>query len=232
MDDDRSAEAGLQLLLLPGVFLSIVLIGWENLRGKLGLLALLSFLGGNLSLFFSSVLGLILQVEADGLLEVDLDGAALIWSLEGVVDLTIDLGSVERTITVIEGPGHTTGVESLLEGCLRLIPQIIASQTVLGPGRQLQLESESKDGVHVLEEVEHVLDLTGDLLGRAENVTVILLEASNSDKSAKGTRDLISVKHAKISVTKRQVTIAVHTMFEHDAVRWAVHRLKTEAGTL
>ena len=116
MDDDRSAEAGLQLLLLPGVFLSIVLIGWEDLRGKLGLLALLSFLGGNLSLFFSSVLGLILQVEADGLLEVDLDGATLVWSLEGVVDLTIDLGSVERTITVIEGPGHATGVESLLEG--------------------------------------------------------------------------------------------------------------------
>ena len=82
----------------------------------------------------------------------------------------------------------------------------------------MQLESESEDGVDVFQEVESVLNLLLNLLFGAENVTIVLLESPDTNKTAKGTGDLISMKHAKICVAQRQVTIAVHSVREHHAM--------------
>ena len=108
MHNDWPAEARLELLFLPGVLLSVILIGWEDLRVELCLLlvCLGPFLGYS-SLLLCRGLALILQVEANRLLEVDLDRSALVLPLQGIVDLAIDFGSVEGAITMVERPGQS-----------------------------------------------------------------------------------------------------------------------------
>lgn len=65
---------------MPGVFLAVVLIRRELLRGKL-LLRQRIFVRSIGCLLFCCILGLVLQVKADRLLEVDLNSTALVLSL-------------------------------------------------------------------------------------------------------------------------------------------------------
>ena len=75
----------------------------------------------------------------------------------------------------------------------------------------------------MLEEVERIDDLLTDLIGRTEDVSIILLEASNSDETTESTGDFISVKYTEISVTEGQVTITVDTVLKHHAMSGAIH---------
>ena len=229
MNDDGPAEAGLELLLVPRVVLRVVLVGWEVLRGQLDLLLLVLRGGG---LLLCRILGLVLQVEADRLLEVELDGSALVRPVQRVVDLDVDLGPVKGSVAVVEGPLEAAIVQGDLKCTLCLVPQFITAKPVLWPRRQLQLEREVKDGVNVLQEVQTVRNLARDLIRCAENVSIILLEPSDTDQSTEGTRDLVSVQSAEIGVAQGQVTIAVDAMREEHAMRGAIHGLKTETGPL
>jgi hypothetical protein len=65
---------------------------------------------------------LVLQIEADGLLEVNLNRAALVFSLERIVHLNVDLGSVESAIAVVVCPWLSNTVESILQRSLGLVP--------------------------------------------------------------------------------------------------------------
>lgn len=226
VDDNRATEARLERHLVPREGTSIVLIGGEFLRGHL-LLGLGDVLEG--SLLFCSVFMLILEVKAEGLLEVDLNGTALVLSAQRIVDLDIDLGTIEGSITVVESPGLTELDESFLEGSLSLIPLLLRAESVVRPRRQLELVGKAEDAINVFEEVQTGKDLLTDLFCRAEDVSIILLEATNTNETTEGARDLVTVKNAEISVAERKVTVAVDAMFEHNAMSRAVHGLETRA---
>lgn len=115
MNNDRAAETGLESVLLPHELIFVILVRKELLRVELHFAFLLVLVGGVGGLFLGSAFGLILQVEADGLLEINLDGTTLVLSLKGVVNLHVDLGTVESTVTVIESPRLSEGVKSLLK---------------------------------------------------------------------------------------------------------------------
>jgi len=220
VNDDWAFETWLKRHLSPCEFLGVVIVRLEHLRVKL-LLFLRLVLEG--FLFLSSSLTLILKVETNRLLEIDLNSTALVLSLKSIVDLNIDLGSVESTITMVESPGDAGFVKSILEGLLSDIPSLLRSEFVLGTGGELKLESESENGVDVKQEVQSVGDLILDLLHGTEDMGVILLEASNSDKTAQGAGDFVSVKDTEVSVSQRKITITVDTLFEHDAMSGTVH---------
>ena len=112
MHNDRSLETGLKSVLVPSVVLVVHVVLLENLVGKFRLLLILLIV--SVGLLFSSILSLVLQVESDGLLEIALDGTALMLSLKSIAYLNIDLGSVESAITVVESPGSSKFIECLL----------------------------------------------------------------------------------------------------------------------
>ena len=134
-----------------------------------------------LHLLISATLRLVLQVESDRLLEVNLDGAALVLSFERIEYLHINLWAIKGSITMIIGPGHCKLFQSLPEGLFSLIPLFVGTKSVLRPSRQLKLEGKSKDAVDVLQEVERADDLLPDLVRSAEDVRIVLLEASYAD---------------------------------------------------
>lgn len=126
VDDHWSFEAWLKRHLVPGVLLGVVLIRRELLRVK-NFLDLLVLVGSIGSLFLSSVLVLILKVESDWLLEINLNSSTLILSLEGVVDLNVNLWAIESAITVVESPGSANFVQGRLEGLFSNIPLLFSS---------------------------------------------------------------------------------------------------------
>jgi hypothetical protein len=60
---------------------------------------------------------------------------------------------------------------------------------------------------------------------------VILLESSDSDETAEGTRNLITMKHTEICVPQWQVTITVNTVLEQNTVGRTVHGFQAKTGT-
>lgn len=81
------------------------------------------------------LLGLVLEVEANGQLEVELHSAALVRTLEGVVDLNVDLGPVEGSVSWVLLPRLAELVERFREGSLRLIPHGVVAELVCGACR-------------------------------------------------------------------------------------------------
>ena len=107
MDHDRATESRLERLFFPGVLHVVVFIRREILRSELffNRLAVFSLIM-YVHLLVSGAFRLVLQVESDGLLEVNLDGAALVLAVERIVHLHVNLWSVEGSITMVKGPGH------------------------------------------------------------------------------------------------------------------------------
>lgn len=181
VNDDGSAETGLECMLMPHELVFVILIGKELLRREHLLGLLFALVGSVGSLLLSSSLGLILQVEADGLLEVDLDRTTLVLSLEGVINLHVDLWAVEGTVTMVESPRLTECVKCFFKSSFSLVPKFIGSEPILRARGQLELHLESEDTVHMHEEVKGVVNFLGNLVGSAENVSIILLEATNTN---------------------------------------------------
>lgn len=132
MNDNRSTEARLECLFVPRVLLLIILVWREGLTGKLRLLSRIILLLLAIGfLLLSGSLRLVLQVEADGLLEVTLDRTALMSLLERAQHLNVNLGAVEGTITMVVGPWLAEVVKSSLKCQFGLVPLLLSSETVL-----------------------------------------------------------------------------------------------------
>lgn len=162
MQDDRASEAGLELLLVPRVVLTVVFIRQEFLGrkdrcGVLDALLLLAPLGRCvLRLLLRRGLTLVLQVEAYRQLEVDLQGAALVLPFERVVNLDIDFGPIESAVTVVERPRLAEPIQRVFKRRLRFVPLAFRTQSIFWPGRELQFVGEAEDPIDVLKEVEHI----------------------------------------------------------------------------
>jgi len=65
--------------------------------------------------------------------------------------------------------------------------------------------------------------LSSDLVHGTEDMSIILLEASNSNKTAQSTGDLVSVKDTEVSESHREITITVDTLLKHDAMSRTIH---------
>lgn len=95
--------------------LGLLLVLLHSLLGLLGLwLDLLSSIGlsidWRLLLHGLCILGPVLEVEPLGEVEIQLNGTALVFTLVRVVELHIDLGTIERTIALIDLVGLTESV--------------------------------------------------------------------------------------------------------------------------
>ena len=122
-----------------------------------GLLLDLYDVGG---LCLGGVLCTVLEVELLRQLEIQLDGGALVLTLECIGDGYVNLGAVESTVTRVELPrrGALGSVAELVE-CgsetgLGVVPGGHIAKMALGASGQLHLEGEAKVAVDGLEEVK------------------------------------------------------------------------------
>jgi len=184
--NNGSLEARLEGLLLPLEVFAVEIVSLEDLRAKL-LLDLLVFVGSVGLLDLGGVFALVLKVEPDGKLEIQLHGSALVRSLKRIVDLDVNLRSVKSTITGVELPWHAKSVESIFQGLLSLVPKVVTSESLLGSGGEFKLKLELEDAVDVPQEVEAAHNFSHELLRGAEQMRVILTEATHSGQAGEST---------------------------------------------
>lgn len=105
MHNNWATETGFERHFMPRKVSLVVIIRREFLRGELFFLFTHFVFVISISfLLFGGMLALVLEVETHRLLEIDLNGTTLVLSPQGIVNLDIDLGTVERTITDIVSP--------------------------------------------------------------------------------------------------------------------------------
>ena len=79
----------------------------------------------------------------------------------------------------------------------------------------------------MLEELQAVQDLRFDLVSSAEDVCIVLLEASHPRQPSQGAAELISVQDSEVGELDRQLLVRVGFVLENQAVPWAVHGLQS-----
>lgn len=161
-----------------------------------------------------------------------MDGSALMVAFQAIQDFNIDFGAVEGSVSLVELPWEAEFVERLLERGLSFVPEFDVSEIFDRPRGEFQLELKSEQLVNVLEEVEASEHLLHQLVGLAEDVSVVLLETPDSRESVKRSANLVSVKNSEVSETEGQVSVRTDGAVEHQTMPGAVHGLHTETLVL
>lgn len=125
--------------------------------------------------------------------------------LQRVHDGDVDLGPVEGAVAGVQSPGLAECVEALGQGLLGRVPNLDLAHELVRPRRQAEIEGEAEDRVDVVEEVQAAEHLLFDLLGRAEYVGVVLLEATDPGEAGQGARELVTVEHPEVGHAERQL---------------------------
>src|SRR5207247_11245448 len=101
----------------------------------------------------------VLEPEALGLLEVELDRRALPLPPDGIVELDVDLRSIERAASLVDAVRGAAVLERLLERALRLIPRRVGAELLVGPGGQIEPVAEPEGlAEHQLHDVQQLAD--------------------------------------------------------------------------
>ena len=171
------------------------------------------------------VLSHILQVEALGHLEVQLDGAALPGPAQGVGQVEVQLGAVEGAVAGVEDEVLAHLLDGGLEGLLRKVPDLLIAHVVLGHGGQLDLVGQAEGGVDLIEDLHHALDLVLHLVGGHEDVGIVLGEAPHPEQAVEGAGHLVPVDQAQLCHAQGEVPVGVGFVFIHQHAAGAVHGL-------
>ena len=170
----------------------------------------------------------ILKVKALGHLHIQLDRAALPGAAEAVFQMEVDLRAVERTVALVDDIGLAKLVERGDEAVCRNLPLLVRADVILRHGGQLHVVLEAEERVHIVDELGHALDLVLDLIGRHEDVRIVLREAADAEQAVQGAGQLMAVHDAELADTQRQVTVGVRLGLIDQHTARAVHRLERE----
>ena len=165
------------------------------------------------------------QAEARGEVEVDLDRRALPRAADGVLELDVDLGAVEGAVALVDLEVDAALLQRLDQRVGGNLPVLVLADRLLGTRGDLGGVLEAEDAHHVVDEIEHADDLVVDLLGGAEDVRVVLSEATSAHEPVYDAGKLVAVDGAELADPHRQIAVAAHVVVEDQHVAGAVHRL-------
>ena len=140
--------------------------------------------------------------------------------------MEVDLRAVERAVALVDDIGLAELVERGDEavGCGR--PLLIRADVILRHGGQLHVVLEAEERVHVVNELGDTLDLVLDLIGRHEDVRIVLREAADAEQTVQRAGQLMAVHDAELAHAQRQITVGVRLGLIDQHAAGAVHRLE------
>src|SRR5690606_24280369 len=172
------------------------------------------------------VFGDIAGVQALRQVRIILQRAALPVAPQAVAQGELDLRPVEGTLARLIFPGQPGLVQRLGQRTLGAIPQLIGTYALGGASRELHGD---------IGEAEVRVDLQGqpDEVGRfllhlilgAEDVRIVLHEATHAHDAVQRTGRLVAVTGTELGQTQRQVAVGLQALIEDLHVTRAVHRL-------
>src|ERR1051326_3624660 len=169
----------------------------------------------------------VLELEALGEVVVDLHRAELPRPADRVGHLVLELRAVERALAGVDVIADAVLLQPVLQSRLRGVPPRVGAEPFLGAGGEGDADvGEAEYRVHLLDQVQLTVDLPLELLGRDEEVRVVLRERAHAHEASGHAAALVAVQPREVGQADRQgaVRAALHRVDLR--VAGAVHRLE------
>ena len=168
----------------------------------------------------------VFELESLGKVEIELDGGDLPTTTYRILDMHVDLGPVEGTLTFGDLIGNVMSIKCLGERFLGDLPLIRITNRLLGACAQFGLEFvESKVPQPGEHKVEMHLQLVLHLILGAESVGIVHRHPANPEQTLNHAGLLIAVDGAKLTESHREVAIGPALALVDEDMEGAVHRL-------
>jgi hypothetical protein len=168
----------------------------------------------------------VLDAEPARLLEVDLQRRELPTAPDGVAHVHVDLGRVERPLTLGHHVGNAGRLDRQAQRHLGLVPVGDLTDELVGPRRELGLELVETEVPQQLEhERQQAAQLARELLRGAEDVRIVLGEAPRPEQAVHHPRLLVPVDRPELEQPQRQLAVGALPRGVDEQVHGAVHRL-------
>ncbi len=165
--------------------------------------------------------------------EIKLNRTALPYTADAVAQREFNLRTVERTFTRLEFPVEAGVVKSIFQSRFSFVPKRFFTDTTFRTGGKFHLNRvKAEVFVDVQSQLDEIRSFLTDLAVRAEDVCIILSEATHTHNAVQRTGWLITVAATKLSQTQWQFTVRFQPLVEHLDMTWAVHRLYRVAALL
>ncbi|MBA7565786.1 hypothetical protein ES708_07471 [subsurface metagenome] len=170
------------------------------------------------------------HIETLGQIEVKLDRGHLPLPSQGILDFQVDLRSVEGPPALVELIIEGFPVDGLFQAVRCLIPALaLAHALLLGLGSQVGLDVLEPKGLPDVEgKPQGGVDLLLNLLGGADDVSIILGKAPHPKQPVEHTGTLVAVHGPQFGPAQRQFPIRTKGGFVDHDMEGAVHRLEVE----
>lgn len=149
----------------------------------------------------------VLQVKVERHLEVELHGTALPGATERVLQVEVDLGTVEGAVALVDLVVHVQLLQSGAQTLLGARPVLVGAHGVLGAGGKLYVVLKAKLLVHGVDEVDYAHDLVGQLVGAHKQVGIVLVKAAHAEQAVQGAAQLVAVHQADLAGADRQLAV-------------------------
>ena len=170
----------------------------------------------------------VLQTEAAGKLIVKLNGSALPGSSKAVLNVEVQLGTVEGAVALVNVIGLSDAGNGIRKSGGGNVPILHRTDVILGHGGKLDLIGQTEQRVNLVKQLGDADDLVLDLLGGKKDMGIVLCEATNTEQTVKRARKLMAVYAAQLAVTQRQLTVGVRLKLIYQNTAGAVHGLDGE----
>ena len=167
------------------------------------------------------------EIEPFGQVEVKLDRGALPVAAQRVLDLDVDFWAIESAPAGVDFVGQATGDQGLAQRLGGVVPRVRFADVLVGTSGQHDVVFLEPEGTHDLEsQVEHIAHLIRDLIWEAEDVRVVLGEATDPHESVQHAAALVSIYRAQLGDAQGQLTVTAQGGAVDLDVEGAVHRLE------
>ncbi len=171
---------------------------------------------------FRNVLG----TQTDRQIEVQLQGAALPYPTETILEGELDFRTVERALARLQVVRQTSAVECGSQRRFGTVPKLVGAYTLFRASGQFEFDIlETEIGVDIQRELDERGRLGLHLVFGTEDVRIVLGEATHAHDAVQGTRRLVTMTGTELGQTHRQLAVAFQALIEHLHVARAVHRL-------
>src|ERR671919_993656 len=149
----------------------------------------------------------VLELEPLGLLEVDLDRRVLPAASQRVLDVHVDLGTIERAVAGVQLEGQAIGAQRILQPALRDLPLLVGPQRLRRARGELEERLEDERLITLADPPRPSPDLPPPLVEAAVDVGVVLRELADAEQAGQRARPLVAVQPSHVAEAQRQVAV-------------------------
>src|SRR6185503_16881812 len=166
-------------------------------------------------------------------IEVKLHGRQLPVAADRVLDPDVDLRTVEHRLAFYARVRNVPRVQRIDEGGFRIVPVFVGTEIVhvwiVAADRELDLDVfEAENFVDVESKIDTSEDLAAYLLGRAEDMRIVLRKPAHARQSVQRAGEFSAVTRAELGGAQRQIAIRALSRLVNADMKRTVHRFDPE----